>query len=121
MRKKKLRHTCELLQLIKKLKNVNDVLFLYNNLEKPTKALFFELIFNLLYNKNALCLSSSQTSRLRKIISPHKNEMEYIAKKSGSDVKKKKIMKKQIGNGLIGGIISVLAPVLASIVARQLK
>ena len=107
---KKLKQASNLLQITKKLQKPH-LLFLYENLSYEMKNLFCELIYNLLYNKNCLCLNNSQTNKLRRILKPHEKDMEYIAKSSNSANKKSKIMKKQIGNGVLGSVFSLLAPI----------
>ena len=47
--------------------------------------------------------------------------MEYIARRSNSEKKKEKIIKRQIGSGVLTSAISFLAPILANIVASNLK
>lgn len=117
---KKIEETSNLLQITKKLRK-HQLLFLYENLSSNAKNLLCELMFNILYNKNCLCLSKYQTCKLKRILKPHQKDMEYIARRSNSEKKKEKIIKKQIGSGVLTSAISFLAPILANIVASNLK
>ena len=86
---KKIKETSNLLQITKKL-GKHQLLFLYENLSSSAKNLLCELMFNILYNKNCLCLSKYQTCKLKRILKPHQKDMEYIARRSNSENKKEK-------------------------------
>ncbi len=115
-RSRRLRDLKSLLSIIKCIQN-DDLTFLFRNMNKYSRDLFSETISNLLYNTGNLKLSKSKLLRLKKKVSPHKNELEYIAKLQGSEVKKMKAIN-QIGGGLITAIAGILIPTIISLLSK---
>lgn len=113
---RKILETSKLLSICRKLK-APDLLFLYENMRGETRNLFSELVYNVLHNTNSLKLSHAHARKIRKMLLPHKKEFEFLAKSSGSDARKTKIMKKQIGGGVITALVSTLAPIIISLIA----
>ena len=118
--KKRVHEASKLLSISRKLRGA-DLIFLYENLKEETRNLLSEIIFNVLHNTSSLNLSSSHAKRLRKIILPHKKEFEFLAKRNGSNLKKMRILKKQIGGGAISLLVSTLAPIIISLLASSGK
>lgn len=117
---KKIKNIYRLLKIVRNLKS-SDMLFLYENLNQPAKTLLCELIYNVMYNTSCLKLSERQVKHIKKMLSPHKKDFEYIAKRSGTVCKKRRIMKKQIGTGVVTGLLAVLAPIIINLIADKLK
>ena len=99
--------------------NTSDMTFLYDNLTHKSKRSLSELVYNILYNTDCLHLSKRQLHRIKQILLPHRTDFEYIAKQNGSDHKKRKIMKKQIGSGVFTALVSALAPIIISLIANS--
>ena len=97
------------------------MLFLYNNLNAHSRTLISELVYNVLYNTKVLNLSEKSVKKLRKVIYPHKTEFEAIALKKKPELKKNKIMKKQIGGGVFTSLALSLAPVILGLLANKVK
>ena len=117
---RKIKETSRLLEISKKLKT-EDMLFLYNNLNAHSRTLISELVYNVLYNTKVLNLSEKTVKKLRKVIYPHKTEFEAIALKTKPELKKNKIMKKQIGGGVFTSLALSLAPVILGLLANKVK
>lgn len=118
--RKRIEETGRLLNIAKRLKN-EDMLFLYNNLSSHSRNLMSELVFNVLYNTNALKLPPKSMKRIRKVLSPYRKEFEVIALKETPEPKKNKIMRKQIGRGIITTLVATLAPAIVSLIANSVK
>ena len=116
----KIKKVSRLLKIVKKIKT-DDMLFLFNCLNQQAKDLLSELIYNVLHNTSCFQLSDKEKKKVRRIVQPHKKEVEYIAKKGGVQSKRNRMLRKQIGNGLITGLISVLAPIVAGLIANKIK
>ena len=115
---KKIQDVSKLMSISKNL-NTSDMTFLYDNLTHKSKRSLSELVYNILYNTDCLHLSKRQLHRIKQILLPHRTDFEYIAKQNGSDHKKRKIMKKQIGSGVFTALVSALAPIIISLIANS--
>ena len=108
-RNKRISNASNILMIANKL-NASNALFLYENLNQCCRDVFCEIIFNTLYNVNRMKLSKYKLSRIRNLLVPYKKEFEALASRSTSAKRRRRLMKKQIKNGILGKLFSAVLP-----------
>ena len=64
-------------------------------------------------------MSKYKINCVRKLISPYRKEYENLAISSVSEHKKRKIIRKQIVNGIMRKLISIVAPAVSNIASEN--
>ena len=113
-RSKRISNALSLLTIANKLSSSNAI-FLYENLNRCCQDVFCEIIFNTLYNINRMKLTKHKLTRIRKLLAPCKKEFEALAKRSTSERYRKRLIKKQINNGVLGKLFSAVLPSVTSL------
>ena len=114
---------CNILAFLKILNRSksDDLVFLFEVINDKSKGMICELVYNVLYNIKALKMSDKKIKRIRKLLQPYKKDFETLANCRISTQKKKKIFRRQVGNGVFSALISALIPAFVSLVANKIR
>ena len=107
------------LPLIKLMKNSNkkDLGIILENLDLKTIENICILIHNLEYSSSHL--SKKNQNQLKNHMLKHKKTCKFLANPNNNIYKKRQIVKKQIGNGLLTGLLAIGIPLLTSLFAGK--
>lgn len=106
----------KILKLLKKSKK-SDLLILLENLDLKTINNICILIHNLEYTSNNL--SQKNQRKLKEHMLKHRNTCKFLANANNNIYKKKTLMKKQVGNGLISALLGIGIPLLTSLLSKR--
>ena len=102
-----------IIKILRKLKK-QEMKFFIDNLNEKNREHICEIIFNLMYNLDSFHMSKHKISKIKKLITPMKKDFISLAEKNVCDNTKKRIIKKQNGNGILTTLFGILVPSLIS-------
>ena len=102
-----------IIRILRKLKK-QEMKFFIDNLNEKNREHICEIIFNLMYNLDSFHMSKHKISKIKKLITPMKKDFISLAEKNVCDNTKKRIIKKQNGNGILTTLFGILVPSLIS-------
>ena len=102
-----------IIEILRKLKK-QEMKFFIDNLNEKNREHICEIIFNLMYNLDSFHMSKHKISKIKKLITPMKKDFISLAEKNVCDNTKKRIIKKQNGNGILTTLFGILVPSLIS-------
>lgn len=103
------------LHALKSIKPAHHRKTIINSLDEPTCQSLYELVHNVLSSKR---ISPAQVKKLQKSLSPHKEDLRYIARLRGKNsVKRKKLS--SMGAFPFTALLSAAIPLLTSLLFRK--
>lgn len=107
--------------IVKNLNSLNksQLKFVIDLLDQETIELFRQIFLNL--NFNSLSINNENSKKLFALMRKNRKICEDIADPHTSLHKRKRYLKKQVGNGLISLALTTLVPVIANLISNAVS